>query len=217
MSSPLNFLVVDDHEAILEGTVPAIQKQYPEAEIFTAQERQTAERIIASYAPVLIVLDLSIPERPQDRASPAVGLALLQTLLKSDLAPNILVLSTDIHPLVRLKSVINGYGGGFAAADKSAPIREMLQLVATAMRGSVFLPSTVRSRPEFDAKWLRMLKLKFEDGLTDKAISKQMALSERTIRNYWVRIQDTLGIPDDPDHDLRVQIEITARDMGLIH
>ncbi|MBC7972931.1 MAG: DNA-binding response regulator, partial [Verrucomicrobia bacterium] len=37
------FLVVDDHEAILEGTVPALKRTYPTAEIFTAQDIQTAQ------------------------------------------------------------------------------------------------------------------------------------------------------------------------------
>ncbi|MEH2043505.1 hypothetical protein [Nostoc sp.] len=36
------FLVVDDHEAILQGTIPALQEKYPEAEIFAIQDAQTA-------------------------------------------------------------------------------------------------------------------------------------------------------------------------------
>jgi hypothetical protein len=43
-----------------------------------------------------------------------------------------------------------------------------------------------------------------------------MGIAERTLRNYWIRIQDALEIPDDPDQDVRIQIELTARKNGLI-
>ena len=40
--------------------------------------------------------------------------------------------------------------------------------------------------------------------------------SLRTIRNYWVRIQEALNIIEHPDKDIRVQIELKARELGLI-
>jgi DNA-binding NarL/FixJ family response regulator len=51
------FLVVDDHEAILEGTVPALQRTYPGAEVLTASDIQMAQLQIGSHPPVLVVLD----------------------------------------------------------------------------------------------------------------------------------------------------------------
>ena len=212
----LTFLVIDDHEAILAGTVPALQEQYPGASIFKARDRQGAEHIIDRESPDLVMVDLSLPETPSKSANPEVGLGLVKELLASTLAPNIMVLSTDVIPLVRLKPTIATYEGGFAAMDKSLPVRDMLHFVELALRGSVYLPPQIRSRPEFDRRWLELLQLKFKEGLTDKAIAKRMSVSERTIRNYWIRIQDTLGIYDDPDKDIRVQIEIEARKMELI-
>ncbi len=213
------FLVVDDHEAVLQGTVPALQKAYPWADIFTTQDYESAMQMMAKVQPELMVVDLSIPERAGEMATPDVGLRLVETLLTSKLAPNIAVLSTDINPLVRLKAIIkvSGYEGGFAAMDKSLPLQEMLNYVDFAMRGSVYLPQKVKSRPEFHPKWLELLQLRFQEGLTDKAVAKRMGTSDRTIRNYWVRIQDALLIGDEPDKDLKVQIEIEARKIGLIH
>jgi DNA-binding NarL/FixJ family response regulator len=213
----IRFLVVDDHEAVLQGTLPALQTAYPQAEIVTAQDGQSALALLKTGQFDLAVVDLSIPDCPGALATPDVGLHLVETLLASPLAPNIAVLSTDISPLVRLKSIIKGYEGGFAAMDKSLPLQEMLNLIGFAMRGSVYLPQKVKSRPEFHPNWLEMLKLRFEEGLTDKAIAKRMGTSDRTIRNYWIRIQDTLRIGDDPDKDVRVQIEIEARKIGLIN
>ncbi len=212
------FLVVDDHEAILEGTVPALKRQYPDAEILTAQDRHTAQHLIEQFHPDLIVIDLSLPDHAHSSANPEVGIQWLESLMQNhtDLKPNILVVSTNIKPLVRLTPLINLYEGGFAAMDKSRPIREMLKLVDLSLRGSIALPPEVRSRPEFDRKWLEVLTLKFQYGLSDRAIRERMGIAERTLRNYWIRIQDAFGIPDDPDQDVRVQIELAARKAGLI-
>jgi DNA-binding NarL/FixJ family response regulator len=215
-STKQTFLVVDDHEAILAGTVPALQQAYPEAEVLTASDIQMAHLQMGSR-PILIVLDLSLPEKPHALASPEVGMQFLKTLIESSLAPNILVLSTNIQPLVQLKPMINAYEGGFAAMDKSLPIREMLRLVDVSLRGSIYLPPQLRSRIEFDPKWLEVLTLKFQEGLTDKAIAQRMQVSDRTIRNCWIRLQDALEIYDQPGKDLRIQIEISARKIGLIH
>ena len=53
----LTFLVIDDHEAILAGTVPALQEQYPGANIFKARDRLGAEQIIDRESPDLVMVD----------------------------------------------------------------------------------------------------------------------------------------------------------------
>ncbi|MEL7351995.1 MAG: response regulator transcription factor [Cyanobacteria bacterium P01_A01_bin.116] len=219
---PQHFLVVDDHESVLQGTVPALQRAYPQAKILTAQHYAAAVTVIEAVKPDLMVVDLSLPESAGAAATPDVGLTLVEQILTGALlgkrwAPNVAVLSTDINPLVRLKATIKAYEGGFSAMDKSLPLQEMIQYINFAMRGSVYLPQSVKSRPELHAKWMELLRLRFDEGLNDKAIAKRMGTSDRTIRNYWIRIQDTLLIGDDPDKDLRVQIEIEARKIGLIN
>ncbi len=210
------FLVVDDHETILEGTVPALKRTYPDVEVFTAQDIRTAQERVLLHRPCLIMLDLSLPATPTGVASPELGMQFLKQLMESHTAPNLMVLSTNIAPLVQLKPVINTYEGGFAAVDKAMPIREMLRLIDFSLRGSIFLPPELRVRAEFDRRWLEVLTLKFQEGLTDKAIAERMKISDRTVRNYWVRLQDALGVFDQPDKDLRIQIEIAARKLGLI-
>lgn len=211
------FLVVDDHEAILNGTVPALQKAYPQAKIHTAMTYMAALRIAEEFHPELVTIDLGIPETANETATPDVGLKLVKWLLASDWSPNIAVLSTDISPLIRMKSTIKGFEGGFAAIDKSLPFHEMLNRIEFAMRGAVYLPQKVKSRPELHPKWIEMLTLGFEEGLNDKAIAKRMNKTDRTIYNYWTRIQDALLIADDPELDVKMQIRIEAKKMGLLN
>jgi DNA-binding NarL/FixJ family response regulator len=61
-----------------------------------------------------------------------------------------------------------------------------------------------------------MLKLAFGQGLQDKAIAEQMNISERTVRHYWTKIQDVLGVYPDEGINIRVQTGIRARQEGLI-
>lgn len=215
------FLVIDDHEAILNGTVPALQRHYPGANILTAQTFDEAFQFLNTAQEWnLVVVDLSIPKIKGGPASPTFGVDLLKHLLRTKVAPNILVLSTDTKPIIRLKSFINGYEGGFVVMDKGQSLDEMLQMVGFALRGSVYWPKSLESgaasSQEFDHRWLQVLKLKFEDGLTDKAIASELEVSDRTIRNYWIRLQDSLGIPNDPKRDVRIQIWHTAKELGLV-
>ncbi len=210
------FVAVDDREAILEGILPALSKKYPTAQILTARDRTTAQKIVQQHRPNLVMLDLSIPDKLNSPAHSEVGIEFLSNLIGSSLAANIAILSSNIQSLVRLKSSINSYRGGFVAIDESLPIAQMLKFIDLVLQGLIHLSMQIRSLPEFDRKLQELLKLKFQQGLTDKAIAKRMSLSDRTIRNYWLKVQDVLNIYPEPDKDLQIQIEIKARKIGLL-
>lgn len=57
-------LVIDDHELVLGGTLGVLLRQYPEAEILTAQTAQGVENQVEKFQLSLVVMDLSIPEKP---------------------------------------------------------------------------------------------------------------------------------------------------------
>lgn len=92
------------------------------------------------------------------------------------------------------------------------------------MRGSICWPKKTGlsdqlfpvGRIELDSQWVRALQLKFHQGLTDKAIAKRMRVSDRTIRNYWLRLQDSLGIPEDPDKDHKIEAWKIVYELGLV-
>lgn len=57
----MKILVIDDHELVLDGTINALQKQYPLAKIFMAQTAHMARLLVEKYHFSLILMELSLP------------------------------------------------------------------------------------------------------------------------------------------------------------
>ncbi|MGB3516821.1 MAG: response regulator transcription factor [Elainellaceae cyanobacterium] len=209
-------LVVDDHEAVLNGTVSTLKQQYSDSDLFTAQDAEMARQQIEATHPDLVVMDLSIPETAGEAARTEVGIQLLRTLMQQYPSLNIVVQSAYVKALVRLKPAINAHEGGFTIADKSLPLREMLTKVDWALQGLVYTPRDMRTGLELKPEWVNVLKLAFESGLQDKAIALELNVSERTVRHYWTQVQDALDVYPEPGKNIRIQTELRAREEGLI-
>jgi DNA-binding NarL/FixJ family response regulator len=212
--SYLNFFIIDDHELILEGTIRVARGHYPEAEILGLRSALEVLEAIANCQPDVIVMDLSIPEKRGMTAQTEIGIALLQDLMKRYPTLDIMVQSSYIKALVRLKPDIDRHHGGFTIADKSISEEEMSLRLHWALQG---ITHTKDLKIEFTIKpeWLTMLELAAE-GLQDRAIAKQMNAHERTIRNYWTKLQDALEIYPQEDRNLRVLTLKKARENGLL-
>jgi DNA-binding NarL/FixJ family response regulator len=208
--------VVDDHEAVLDGTVNLLTKQYPEADVITAQTARGAQQQVEGAQPDLAILDLSIPEQPGDMARTETGIQLLRTLMEQYPTLNIVVQSAHVRSLVRLKPAIATHEGGFTIVDKSLPLKEMLTKVDWALQGVVYTPKEMRTGLEVKPEWLELLTLAFQEGLQDKAIAQQMNVAERTVRHYWTKVQDALGVYPEPGKNIRIQTQMRAKEEGLI-
>ncbi|MEM7062584.1 MAG: response regulator transcription factor [Cyanobacteria bacterium P01_B01_bin.77] len=215
-ASTKTFVVVDDHDSVLEGTCQVLQAQYPGAKISTASKADDVEALIQDIQPDLVVMDLSIPEKEGDKSQTETGLKLLRSLLQNYPTLHMVVQSAHVKTLVRLKSLIDKHQAGFTIADKSLSSSEMLIKVDWALNGLLYTPPEMRLGLEVKPEWLKMLQLAFTDGLTDKAIAQQMNVAERTVRHYWTRVQDALGVYPDTGVNIRIQTYNKARQMGLL-
>lgn len=216
-----SFLVIDDHELILSSTVRELQKAFSEVDVLTADTAQLAFNLVASSNPTLVLLDLSIPSAQGDAAKTEVGLRLLEKLMDYDKFVNITILSSHLQRLITLIHRIENHEGGFTVSDKSLSLNEIITRVNWSLNGITHTKEIegFRSGIELRPEWYEVLKLAFEDGLQDKAIADQMSISVRTVRLYFSKLQDVLGIyPEDNDGqlNLRMQTGIRARQMGLI-
>ncbi len=216
LTSTKTFVVVDDHASVLEGTCHVLQTQYTDAKIATATTADRVEALINEIQPELVIMDLSIPQKVGDRSQTETGLHLLRSLLKNHPNLNIVVQSAHMKTLVRLKSLIETHQAGFTIADKSLTSSAMLTKVDWALNGLLYTPPEMRLGLEVKPEWLAMLRLAFEQGLMDKAIAKHMNISERTVRHYWSRVQDALGVYPEADTNIRVQTYNKARQSGLL-
>jgi DNA-binding NarL/FixJ family response regulator len=214
----IQFLVIDDHQSVLNGTVEILKRHYPEAEFVTAINAENACHQLTSLQPDLIVMDLSIPEKTGTTARPDTGVQFLKKLMKNYYDLNIIVQSAHIRTLVRIRPDIDSHKGGFTVADKSLSTQEMLTRVDWALQGLTHTKDIkgIHTGIEIKPEWFNVLILAFEEGLQDKAIAEKMCISERMVRHYWSKLQDALNIYPDDGKNIRIQTEKRARQEGLI-
>ncbi|BAY60389.1 two-component response regulator [Calothrix brevissima NIES-22] len=215
-SNKPKILVVDDHESVLYATVNVLKQQYPEAEIVQTQTVKSALKELENINFDLIIVDLVMPETIGGNAQTDNGIQLLKTLMRQYPTLNIVIQTGKPSALVRLKAAISNHEGGFTVADKSLPMSEMLTKVDWSFKGLHNTPKEIRSGLEVKPEWLEVLQLAFKEGLQDIAIAKKMNIGERTVRHYWTKIYDVLGVYPDEGKNLRIQTEIRAREEGLI-
>ncbi|MGB3652806.1 MAG: response regulator transcription factor [Rivularia sp. (in: cyanobacteria)] len=215
-SNKLKFVVIDDQELALYATINVLKQHYTEADILPAATSDEALSLVASHNPDLAVVDLCIPENTKHSSQTDSGIKLLKQLMQKYPTLNIVVQSAYPRSLIRLKPAISLHQGGFTVADKSLPMSEMLTRVDWALKGVFNTPPEIRSGLEVKPEWLEMLELASNKELTDKAIAEQMNVAEGTVRHYWKRIQDALGVYPDADKNLRVHTINLAKNKGLI-
>lgn len=219
MEETPKILVVDDHQLILNGTLNVLLNQYPNATVSKAETASEVLQHLKNSEFDLIVMDLSIPNEPDSTAAIDTGIELLQKLLQKYPTQNFLVQSSHVKALVRIKHDIDNHQGGFAIADKGLREREMLARLQLALQGATHTKD-IKTGIELKPEWLDVLRLAFEESLTDKTISERMYKSERAVRTYWTKIQDALNVyPEDCKQNgknMRIQTENRAREEGLI-
>ncbi len=216
--SILKFIIIDDHQSVLNGTTEILRKNYPSAEFNTATNASYAFEQVISYQPNLVVMDLSIPEKLEMTAKVDTGIQLLKVLMENYSHLNLVIQSAHVRTLVRIRPYIDNHKGGFTIADKSLSTQEMLTRVDWALQGLTHTKDIkrIQSGSEIKAEWLKVLNLAFQEGLQDKTIAENMCISERMVRHYWSKLQDALNIYPEAGKNIRIQTEITARNEGLI-
>ena len=219
LAAPADILVIDAQASNSMGILHHLKQEYPDSELYPVTNRHAAETMMSHRSQwQLIIMDILLPSHPGAIASSQEGIQLLEHLLSSYPSANILVWGDDLAPLVSIKHRLVSHQGGWVTAPKKQSWPEMKHLVKLAMDGMIcwsrFL-TQIGQNPDVPLNWLEVVELKFQQGLNDRAIAKRMHVSDRTVRNYWLRLQSHLEIPDHPSHDVRVQILLKLKALGL--
>lgn len=208
MSDPIRLLLADDHPVVRSG-LRAVLATEPDLEVVA--EAATAEQAVALAAQEqvdVVLMDLQF-------GAGMHGAEATAAITARPGGPRVLVLTTydtDADILAAIEAGATGY------LLKDAPPDELAAAVRTAAAGQSALAPTIANRlidrirtpgTSLSRREIEVLQL-VADGLSNQQISKQLYLSQATVKTHLVHIYDKLGV------DSRTAAVATAKTRGLI-
>lgn len=185
-------LIIDDHALFRSGLSLALNR-LDYVEIFEAAEINQALAIHA--IPDLIMLDLNLKEEN--------SLLRVDELFEKWPSVGIIALSADDTARIQANAQEKGV---HAFLSKSA---DTAVIITTVMLYFNQIQATPQATPKLTPRQLDMLKY-IDQGLTNKRIARQLALSENTVRWHIHTLLDTLKA------NTRSEALFNARKLGLI-
>lgn len=191
----LKAMIVDDHPFI-RSTVNMILKNHPFEVVAEADNGSDAVQLAREYKPDLVLLDISMPKLD--------GLAVLSRL--SALSPGLkIIVLTSLCPAFYSRRCMKA--GAAAYVSKTDGLNELVRAISVVMSGYTFFPNlTVNSVRKSDV-WASEVKLidslserelvvfqQLAKGKSNKQISEDMLLSNKTISTYKARVIEKLNV-----------------------
>jgi DNA-binding NarL/FixJ family response regulator len=176
----LCLLLVDDHRIFLDGLSLALAPLSPGLQIHTAQNAAEAESCLRQRDFDLILLDLRLPDLP--------GLELLQRWQQQGRMTPVAILSASDSSLDAQAALA---AGALGFIPKSADGDALRQAVTRVLLGET-LP-VPRDKGPLTPRQQEILLL-LADGLPNKAISRQLGLSEDTVKTHLKALFQELDV-----------------------
>jgi DNA-binding NarL/FixJ family response regulator len=200
----MKVLLVDDHAILREGVAMLLQREFAGLEPLQAGTLAQALQALAAHADLgLVLLDLQLPD--------AAGLDALLRLRATGHEAAVVVLSADTAP-ERILGCIDAGAAGYV--PKSVNAREMLDALRRVLGGQVFVPaqlpfsgrdlSTGALTPRQREVWALLVQ-----GKSNKAICRQLGLSESTVKTHLAAIFEKLDVHS------RTEAVVAAARLGL--
>ena len=194
MSQPIDVLLVDDHAVVRTGCRQLLQNWggFAETEAGTATE---ALRLAAANRPLLVVLDLNLPDQS--------GYEVIPALLALDAGTRILVFTMHEDQAHAAKAIAAGAHGVVSKSDEPAIIVEAANRVA---RGEFFLSRPIAQKlalarlsgPEDPLRGLtvreRSVLRLLGQGHSLSEIAGSLAVSYKTVANCCTQIKVKLDL-----------------------
>ncbi|WP_116244739.1 response regulator transcription factor [Nocardiopsis sp. FIRDI 009] len=207
--TPLRILLVDDHPVVRHG-LTAMFADRPDMEVVAeaADGRAALDVLAAGTGVDVVLMDLRM-------GGGMDGVTAIRRITELDAPPPVLVLTTydtDADILAAVEAGATGY------MLKDAPPDQLCEAVHAAARGQTALAPDVANRlmarlrspsPALSARELEILGL-LARGLSNRAISRELFISEATVKTHLVHVFDKLGV------DNRTAAITTAIQRGLI-
>jgi DNA-binding NarL/FixJ family response regulator len=206
MTDPIRVLLADDHAVVRAGIRQFLEQAADLVVVAEAEDGETARRLITTHLPDVAVLDIQMPRatgievaRWSRAAHPHVALLILTAY------------DDDPYVTAALQAGANGY------VLKTAAPEAMIQAVRDVHEGRQALDAAIRARAvtlsavyePLSSRELEILALAAR-GHTNKAISAQLHISDRTVQGHLAHIYDKLQAAT------RTEAVMRAVSMGLI-
>lgn len=185
-------VVVDDHPVFRKGLVALLRAEGHEV-VGEASDGMEALSVVATEAPDVVLIDLSMPLRDGFEATAQITAQHPATKVV------VITLYDDEASVVRaLEAGASGY------VSKQAEPDQIIGAVAAAVRGAMWLGAGV-ARPPLDAAQSPLPGLTQREstiadlisrGLTNGMIAERLCLSRKTVANYVSNVLLRLGAAD---------------------
>lgn len=196
----VNIVIADDHHLIREGLKIVLKKSMDMEVVGEAASRKELLPILEKELPDILILDITMPGKG--------GLDILKELKEK--YPDLPVLILSIHPEERF-AIRAFQAGAWGYLTKSAVSDELLKAIRKiAVTKKKYISAKVAE--EFAEKITRAETGPLHDTLSDREfqifrmiangkkvseISKELALSPKTIHTYRTRIKEKMGLKSD--------------------
>ena len=208
MTDPVTVLLVDDHPVVRAGLRALLSSSDGIDVVGEASGGAEGVALVRSLRPDVVLMDLQMGDGVD-------GVEATKRIGALESPPHVLILTTYDTDADILRAVEAGASGYLL---KDAPTQQLVDAVHAAARGETVLAPPVASRlmnrlrsgrPELSGRELEVLSL-VSDGKANKAISKELFVSEATVKSHLVHIFTKLDV------DSRTAAVSKARDLGLL-
>ncbi|MEA2242292.1 MAG: hypothetical protein QOD24_1848 [Solirubrobacteraceae bacterium] len=205
----IRVLIAEDHGVVRAGLVQLLMNATDMEVVGAASDGSEAVTLTASTAPDVVLMDLSMPELDGIAATEAIRAT----------APEVrVVILTSFSDPARILSALDAGAVGYLLKDSDPD--ELYRAVRAAARGesplapkaATTLLAARAARPrgaDLSARERDVLVL-LAQGNPNKAIGRQLGISEKTVKSHMTRILNALDVAD------RTQAALWARRHGVV-
>jgi len=192
----IRVLIVDDHEIVRRGLKEVFSDEFSELEIGEAENSRAALELITTQEWNIVLLDINIPGRN--------GLEVLSEIKRVRPRTPVLVVSAYPEEEFAIRSFKLGASGYLS---KSSASDELVAAAKKAMAGGKYVTALLAEKlaatlgsdiqhaahESLSSRELQVLR-RVASGRTIKEIAAELALSEKTVGTYRLRIARKMGL-----------------------
>jgi len=203
----MKFLIADDHNLFTEGFTLLLSQEYPETEFIQCSSLYQAVEALSEHPNTdILFADLNMPGM--------AGVSSLFSLRIQYPSLPICIVSADSSQQ-QIKTILESGISGYIT--KCLDGDSMKQAVKTILDGGIYTPpinapvlhATTSNAINLTPRQIEALKC-LSQGLCNKEISRELAISELTLKSHLKAVFKSLGVKN------RTEASIKARELGLV-